>query len=313
MKAVDAVLSDDGFEVESPYTAAALKVASDIKKWHEHPENHTTLELFSHVLVLRLKACFTSKHKTMQLKRESMWGAYHRLRASDTFRRDWKTFLHESFQVEAFPAFYQFVTHHMFKELLKMEYPLPEVSTNTCARPLTLEEKNALRYVAGYIVRKLQSTLESSSISKKDEMIYLLMELAGDELAEETGTELWTNMVDRGGLWHVNDQTYDLFATVEEEIRHFFTLRQHVADEMTAKEVITETILRSNDVQFTWSLIGADYEHDICSDVLRRIVNMYIAIRGFAFASSCLELYKQANKKILQKKRALRSELCPKD
>ena len=79
---------------------------------------------------------------------------------------------------------------------------------------------------------------------------------------------------------------------------------------MTAKEVITEMILRSNDVQFAWSLIGADYGDDICSDVLQRIVNMYVAIRRFAFASSCLELYKQANKK---KKRALRSELCPKD
>ena len=55
-------------------------------------------------------------------------------------------------------------------------------------------------------------------------MIYLLMELAGDELVEETGTELWTNMVDRGGLWHVNDQTYDLFATVE-EIQHFTLMR----------------------------------------------------------------------------------------
>ena len=35
-----------------------------------------------------------------------------------------------------------------------------------------------------------------------------------------------------------------------------------------------------------------------------------VTVRGFAFAKSCLELYKQARKKTLQKRRALHSELC---
>ena len=32
--------------------------------------------------------------------------------------------------------------------------------------------------------------------------------------------EEWTNAIDRGGLWHVYDDTYTIFAIIEEEICH---------------------------------------------------------------------------------------------
>ena len=37
------------------------------------------------------------------------------------------------------------------------------------------------------------------------------------------GTEMWLNMIDRGELWHINDQTYSLFEIMEEEIRRYFS------------------------------------------------------------------------------------------
>ena len=46
-------------------------------------------------------------------------------------------------------------------------------------------------------------------------MVLLLMECAGDEMDSNDGTEMWLNMIDRGGLWHVNDQTYSLFEIME--------------------------------------------------------------------------------------------------
>ena len=77
------------------------------------------------------------------------------------------------------------------------------------------EEQNALRYVAGYIIRKVQQKLETSTHPRKDEMVLLLMECAGDELSANFGMETWTNTIDRGGLWHINDQTYSI---MEEEM-----------------------------------------------------------------------------------------------
>ena len=54
------------------------------------------------------------------------------------------------------------------------------------SHPLTHE--NALRCVAGYVIQKLQEPIQSSSHAKKDEMIFLLMECAGDELDSDGGT-----------------------------------------------------------------------------------------------------------------------------
>ena len=103
------------------------------------------------------------------------------------------------------------MTHTIFKELIKAQYLMSSneaVNIELPSRPLTHKEQNALRYVTGYVMRKLQEQIQSSSHAKKDEMIFLLMECAGDELDSDGGTETWMNMIDRGGLCHVNDQIY---------------------------------------------------------------------------------------------------------
>ena len=140
-------------------------------------------------------------------------------------------------------------------------------------------------------------------------MIFILMKMAGDEFVEGANTEAWINAIDRGALWHINDMVYNLFTTVEGEVRHHFTLKCTGQVEVNK---LMEAILTSEDVLFQWSLISAESD-DISSLVLQRIVKLYMTVRGFAFASSCLELYKQAHKKTLQKRRALRSEICRSD
>lgn len=113
IKVVEAVRLDEMFEVESEYTSAALKTALALEEWwKESPANREKLFSFAHILVVRLRACFPCKHSSLQLRKERMWGAYHRLRTADTFVSDWRTFL-ESVRLKAYPAFYQFVTHHI--------------------------------------------------------------------------------------------------------------------------------------------------------------------------------------------------------
>lgn len=179
------------------------------------------------------------------------------------------------------------------------------------SRPLTHEEQNALRYVAGYVIRKLRERLEVGSHPKKNDMILLLMECAGDELDEDCGTERWMNMIDRGGLWHINDQTYSIFVIMEEEVRQFLALGSG-SHKQVQPNVIRKNILQSNDLQFEWCLIASEADEETATIVLQKIVDLYVTIRGFAFAKSCLEQYKQAQKKTLQKKLALHSELCTK-
>ncbi len=83
---------------------------------------------------------------------------------------------------------------------------------------MTLDEENALRYVAGYVCRKVQKKIEKSSHNYKDEMALLMIEFYGDEL-DDDATEEWTNQIDRGGLWHINNDMYLVFVIIEDEIR----------------------------------------------------------------------------------------------
>jgi len=67
--------------------------------------------------------------------------------------------------------------------------------------PLTINEANPLRYVAGYVCRHLRKKIEASAHPPKEEMILCLMNMVKDKLDTSEGhCEEWTNLVDCGGL-----------------------------------------------------------------------------------------------------------------
>ena len=149
--------------------------------------------------------------------------------------------------------------------------------------------------MSGYVCRKVQERIKHSALAHKEAMILFICDLSGDEWDEEQGTEEWTNAIDRGGLWHVSDSTYLIFYLMEEEIRKLL-----IAD--NAKTL-------NADLLFQWSLLTATIGDEVGNIILKKLADLYITIRGFAFASSCLELYKQQHKKRTQKSKALRKKL----
>ena len=62
-------------------------------------------------------------------------------------KKEWRLFVEKSVQLDLSAALYQYVTHEVFKELIKSEYPV--FSANAASLPpLTNIEENALHYVA---------------------------------------------------------------------------------------------------------------------------------------------------------------------
>ena len=250
----------------------------------------------------------------MKVKKERMWGTYHKVRTSSEFTDRWKRFLQDSIKEDAAPSFFQFVTDKVFKDLVKSEYPVNPAtpSSNSPMSALTFEEKNALRYVAGYVCRKVREQLESSSLSNKDELILSLIEVtAGDAIDGGDETEAWTNIIDRGGLWHVSDMMYSFFFVLEEIVRQHLSMETLDKQDPGARQKLIDTVLHTEDIQFQWSIITADVDSDIhvAQELSTRLINLYLTVRGFAYASSCLEFYKHEHKKTLQKKKALRKKL----
>ena len=230
-------------------------------------------------------------------------------------------------------------------------------SSNCCdhsATPsLTEMEKNALRYVAGYVCRKVRDDLKKSSckISSKHTIIQCLEEING-ETDEDCDTEEWIRLIDRGGLWQVNDDVFGLFLIMEEEISQklkrvsaselkestkaeiflimkeeisqrlkrvsaselkestkaeiFLTMEEEISQKLkrvsaselkeSTKAEILDSLLKNEDLLFQWCfIIRTTMDNDSSPILLKQIVKLYLTVRGFAFATSCLELYKQAH------------------
>ena len=179
------------------------------------------------------------------------------------------------------------------------------MATNETLPPLTNMEINALRYVAGYVCRTLHDRLKSSSVEGKEAMVLYLSDLNGSDKSGDG--EEWINAINRGGLWQVNDDVFQTFMIIEEIVRKELRLEKCIYE--TKKAQIIEKVLTNKDLLHQWSFCMFDAGEHVSNAILHKVVELYITIRGFAFASSCVELYEQSSKKALSKKKALRTEL----
>ena len=83
---------------------------------------------------------------------------------------------------------------------------------------LSYQERDALRYAAGYVTRHLHRQLQHSSHPQRTEIRLCLLDMIEAEISQED-SEDWVRSVDRGGLKYVNDMTYMMFVSMELEVR----------------------------------------------------------------------------------------------
>lgn len=117
--------------------------------------------------------------------------------------------------------------------------------------------------------------------------------------------------MDRGGLVHVSDSVYELFVAMEVEIRSHLRATDTAASE-GVKEVAISSILDNEDVILKWHDISINWGKEQSDELLRMVVQHWTTVRGFSFASSFMEKYKQKNKKTVEKSKGLRKNLMGK-
>ena len=93
-------------------------------------------------------------------------------------------------------------------------------SDSSPSRSLTFIEENAVRYTAGYVVRKLERKYSHQNTQETTECVMALKEMAGKiksrdaSMSHQKSTE-WTRLTDCGGPYHVEDIVYNLFVAIE--------------------------------------------------------------------------------------------------
>ena len=155
------------------------------------------------------------------------------------------------------------------------------------------EENNALRYTAGYIPKALEKQLKRSAHPLKEKLITRLEELVLSDLTQDFSPDSstdWINLIDQGGLVHINEMLYLMMQHMELE------LRSHLKSE-NIKENATKAILHNEEVLFYWDLISGMWEDKEREALLQMITEQWITIRGFSYASAWMESHKQMMKR----------------
>ena len=125
---------------------------------------------------------------------EKIWSNFHKIRSSQEYITKWRSYL-LNINFTTKPIFYQHITLELFEQLLCQKLQEQDKSTADRNIIISYEEENAVRYMAGYVIRKL---------NKKHYSVDFLIEKDKDSIAETKSTK-WVNLIDRGGLIHVTE------------------------------------------------------------------------------------------------------------
>ena len=311
VKALHAVLEDATFKFSSKAATEARKAAVLLLDWatKQDSENLSVSKTFLQQLQQQFEDCLKFLNPG-SINRDRLWRSFFILRSSSKFIKAWNDFLLTA-KVNPTPTLYQQLTSIMFRQEISKKMKMESTSTHAhTIQPLTDDEGNALRYTAGYICRHLRKQLERSNHEMKEELVLCLMELTKDKDSNPCNTdEEWTVQVDRGGLWYVKNTTYLLFVAIEEEVRKCLKQLQAGSGH---KSAIIKRVVESEEVEFYWLIAQADFDvgdEEVYQLLLQKVVELFITVRGYSYASNLMEKHKQAMAKGTQRAKALRREL----
>ena len=190
-------------------------------------------------------------------------------------------------------------------------------------RELSDIEKNAVRYAAGFVVRKLRRNFEKQ---KRDYSVYVAClnrliydptdlddpdfevepELDVEDMDYEAYTKVWLSTTNRGGLLQVTNDTFALFWEVELVV--YDLLQKVLAGQKKSVADLTLATMEDVDyIQFIWSVVSNLEEEEEAKELLSHIVREWVVLRGHSLCSCIIEKYKRAMDEL--KKKSLRREM----
>ncbi len=307
LEAVGAILVDEGFKVPSQKASDAVKAATLLFEWSKGDANQVIVSRFSATLVEYLRNCLPPVNDP--IKRDVMWCNFHTLRTSKDYFMLWNQFLKGSIQAGFDPIFFQYITDHIFKQLIKQVTSRSRMNLSDDSdrvETLSYEEKKALRYAAGYVPRNLLAKIKRSGQLRKEGLELCLIDLIEEDGIYDESQE-WTNILDRGGLLHINTKTFLVMTAMEVVVKTI--LKRKVFPKADIKSELIGAIFTDENVQLHWNTVSAEWESEQSKVLFKMIVELWVTMRGFSYGSMWMEQHKQETKKTNQKSKGLRKNL----
>ncbi len=251
----------------------------------------------------------------MSTKKTKCWSLFHELR-TQSIPQMWSE-LHKSMSLTGNHLAIQSVSQELFEKLM-LTYFCGALGGSGYGSGLgtavnfTSDELNIMRYASGFVPYKLMTQYWHCKEEKARKFVRCLENMAvmcdNPQSTLLEYTKSWLNKVNRGGLFVINDETFNVFLAIEKCVRVILPLHTYssTTDDI---EQLTKKVLEDGDVLFCWSLLVVDLSTDEEVELLKRVVKLWITVRGFSIAASWLESYKEANKVTVKKSTGLRKHL----
>ena len=266
VNALEEVLQDPSFKTSSPVAAGALQAATTLLQWCQDAENEPAVSAFSEKLVMDLSEPFAASSSGRRpLNREKLWKALWSVRSSSGFTSRWIALCEKASALPT-PVLYQHLTDMIFRKLVREKYQISDQTRSADPPEMSYNEANVVRYAAGYVIRHVSKKIKKKNHPSEKELLCCAQQLlkggqqATDSIDPGT-TEDWTDLVDRGGLWHIRETTFHVFCALEEETRPYVgALCSQISTAATIRNEFLDKLVGNEDVQFYWCIAAANFD-----------------------------------------------------
>ena len=243
-------------------------------------------------------------------KREQAWSALHKKLMDPTFFEEFVAL----FPLSEAPPILLF--NHLIFELLYLT--IQRCSSAVSKEPIQLDlklsdrEEQVLRYVAGYIpfsLKRIYSRIQGNNAKT------VLQVLSHWRAPSENGeraqpysfldyTKRWSEEVNRGGLFLVNDDFYIFIRRLENVARTVFN--RNLIDEYRGedlRDLVAQKMLKSKLIIEAWDKLTRNIDNrSLVQVLLKLIVNKWVNLRARAFAEAWVDIMKAQFKDRISKK-----------
>ena len=214
LKCVSATINEEIIK-RSPRGKAARALLLELQKLE--PSQISDIAV---ALVSKTYACIAVglNHKLPSVAQCAMWKAFHKMRNAEEVKTTWSNFVltRNCTSSETYLTL-QLLLDRLLKTMLKNEASANSESLTAPnqLQPLTARERNAIRYMAGYVavslLKKYRKPVKKSVLKQKhDRYVRILSRMKAEEQPAGVDslsdyTRLWSELIDRGGLYHIKD------------------------------------------------------------------------------------------------------------
>ena len=245
---------------------------------------------------------------------DTLWEYFHQYRTGAELNGHWSK-LGDLVCAEIDAIVVQTTTEHYLLKLLPVNSESSESATDE--RVLSTEEKRAVMYAGGYIVRKIKIFVTKNK-QIKDGGCYDALQgmLAGGQWDDEEPTQdftefirKWMEKIDRGGATILSEPAFAFFCLLEVLTFNIINKLQLPGSQINA-QLVVENTAKHEDILFRWSMLTVDIaDHEDSNTLLKEIIKLWIKMRGHSYASALTETYKQITGMQVKRVKALRKRL----